>query len=176
MRRYASALGQTRESMPAAQAEAVFRLEVREEGDPGEPLVIERDVLARGVRLVPTGCRYRVVLARPVGELPLPVAPGRFEPTFHLELLIPAGIEPPVERPLGATDAVLSLAVPAYGGFTSATGVEGAVALTAFEPRLGGAVTGTFHGTLRRPAVTLHVTGRFATFVRDVDPLSGACP
>jgi hypothetical protein len=175
VRRYASALGAARAAPGAAAEEAVFRLEVREEGAAAAPLVIARDALARGVRLVPAGCRWEVDLARPVGELPAPLVPGRFEPTFHLELAVPAGLEPPAELPLGATGAVLSLAVPAHGGLTSIAGADGAVELAAFEPRLGGAVRGTVAGTLRRGEVTLAVRGRFATFVRDLDPLPEGC-
>ncbi|HJL17353.1 MAG TPA: hypothetical protein RMH99_16920 [Sandaracinaceae bacterium LLY-WYZ-13_1] len=175
VRRYASALGDERVEMSAVARDAVFRLEVVAAETDDEPRVLERDVLARGVRLVPRGCRWTLSLGRAVGELPLPASPGRFEPTFHLELTVPAHAELPIELPLSARAAVLSVALPAHGGLTSIAGAEGAVELTRFEPRIGGAVDGTIRGTLRRGALVLEVEGRFSTFVRDRSPLPPGC-
>ncbi|MCZ7684703.1 MAG: hypothetical protein M5U28_40385 [Sandaracinaceae bacterium] len=55
VRRYASALGEERGESPATDAPRVMTLEVRE-GD-AAPITIRRDVLDRGVRLVPAGVR-----------------------------------------------------------------------------------------------------------------------
>jgi len=173
VRRYASALGDTRHDAPAVERPAVDSLEVSVSGD--APRRLTRDALDRGVRLVVEGCRYRVALASPMGESPLPTGPGRFEPRFSLELSVPAPHEGEIELPLNASDAVLSLALPEVGGVTSVAGADGAVRITTFEPRLGGALEGTVRGTLRRGQSDLSVEGRFATFVRDLDPLPERC-
>ena len=175
VRRYAGALGEERHESAAAARPAVLELTVTVEGASGDPIRIERDVLARGVRLVPQGCRYQVALGEPHGEGMLPSGPGRFEPTFHLELAVPMGDDANRALPLGATDAVLSLALPAHGGITSIAGASGQVALSAFEPRVGGAVDGTVRGRLRSGGAELAVEGRFRTFVRDLEPLAEHC-
>lgn len=171
--RYASALGDERRRSEAAEAEPTFTLEVEEDGQ--EPVRLERDVLDRGVVLEPRACRWTVRLARPMGELPVPLSPGAFTPTFFLELSVPPGEERPVRLPLNASDAVLSLALPRHGGLTSVSGAEGALTLERFETRRGGAIEGALTGTLRRGEATLRVTGRVSTFVRDLDPMPARC-
>jgi hypothetical protein len=175
VRRYAGALGDDRHESPAAARPAVFELTVSEEGASGDPIRIDSDVLARGVRLAAQGCRYQVALGEPLGDPMLPSGPGRFEPSFHLELTVPMGEGARRTLPLGATDAVLSLALPARGGVTSIAGASGQVGVSAFEPRVGGAVDGTIRGRLRSGDAQLVVEGRFATFVRDLEPLAAHC-
>ena len=173
VRRYAGALGPERHPSEAPAAETVFRVEVTEEGAP--PTVIERDALARGVRIEPTGCRWRVALEGPVGDAPLPTLPGTFAPTVTLALSVPIPSETPQELEVGATEAVLAVALPRHGGFTSIAGASGAVTLEAFEPRRGGALRGSLRASLRRGGVTLSIEGRFATFVRDREPAPPGC-
>lgn len=173
VRRYASALGEERSESPAARAPRVMTLQVRE-GDRA-PIAIERGVIDRGVRLAPQACRHALALANPLGELEVPVGLGDEEPSFTLELAIPAGREAPFDLALGATDALLSIRTPAHGGVTSFSGASGAVRVERFEPRLGGAIAGTITGTLRHADTELSVSGRFATFVRDLEPLPAHC-
>lgn len=174
VRRYAPALGQERRESPATSEPRVMTLEVRAPG--AAPISIERDVLERGVRLAPQVCRYSVVLANPLGELGVPVGLREEEPSFTLELAIDPGREAPIELALGPTDAVLSITTPAHGGVTSFSGASGTVRVERFEPRLGGAIAGTITGALRHADTELAVSGRFATFVRDLEPLPSHCP
>lgn len=173
VRRYASALGGERAASPATRERAVMTLEVRERG--ASPITIERDVLDRGVRLVPEACVHAVRLANPLGELEVPVGVRDEPPSFHLELAVPPGRDAPFELALGPTEAVLSLRTPVHGGVTSIAGARGVVRVERFEPRLGGALAGTIEGTLRHAETELEVRGRFATFVRDLDPLPARC-
>lgn len=173
VRRYASALGEERAESPATEAPRLMTLELREGG--ASPIVIRRDVLERGVRLVPRGCGYAVALGHPLGEVAPLVGLRPEEASFHLELAVPPGRPVPVELALGATEAVLSVTTPAHGGVTSISGARGSARLTSFEPRLGGAIAGSFEGTLRHGAGELAVSGRFATFVRDLEPLPERC-
>jgi hypothetical protein len=166
VRRYASALGEERVESAAAAAPSVFTLTVGEQ-------TLERDVLDRGVRAVPSGCELAIALANPLGELSIPI--GTVEPTFHLELAIPPGREPPIELALGPSEAVLSVATPEHGGLTSIAGATGTVTLDRLELRRGGALSGTIDGTLRRGDGELPVSGRFATFIRDLEPLPSHC-
>lgn len=173
VRRYADALGEERQRSPAAEEEAVFQLTATEEGH--DAVTVERDALDRGVTLSPRACRWAVRLMRPTGELPAPLSPGAFAPTFFLELAVPPGDARPITLPLNASDAVLSLALPRHGGLTSVSGAEGSLQLDAFEPRRGGAITGSFSGTLRRGDATIRIEGRISTFVRDLEPMPARC-
>lgn len=171
VRRYHASVGETEDS-PAARAPAVLTLEVRELGE--DPITIERDVLARGVRLVPQGCRWAVALANPRGEPSLGLVFDA-EPRFHLELAVAADVEPGATLALGGDEAVLSLFTPSLGPLTSISGAEGHVRLERFEPRLGGAIVGRVTGSLRHGTRRVSVRGRFATFVRDLDRLPERC-
>ncbi len=173
VRRYASALGEERGESPATDAPRVMTLEVRE-GD-AAPITIRRDVLDRGVRLVPAGCGYLLALGNPLGELEPLVGLRPEEASFHLELTVPPGRRAPIDLALGGAEAVLSVTTRAHGGVTSISGARGSARLTSFEPRLGGAIAGTLEGTLRHGGGELAVSGRFATFVRDLEPLSERC-
>ncbi|MBX3270801.1 MAG: hypothetical protein KF729_11090 [Sandaracinaceae bacterium] len=162
--RYGAALGTQRRASPAAAAEATFAVEV------DGASVREREV-ERGVRLVPRRCRTHITLAAPLG----PAAIGRAEPSVSLEIVVPARLAPPARLPLGASEAVLTVTTPARGTLASAGGAEGHVELTAYEPRLGGAIAGTIEGRLGTQRDAPRVRGRFATFVRDLDPLDDGC-
>jgi hypothetical protein len=167
VRRYAGALGDERTESPAAREPAVFRLEV---GEGADMEILERAVLARGVRAAARGCRYSVALASRHGELAL----GTNDPTFQLELTS-AATEPPIDLPLGAIDAVLSLRTPARGALDSIAGATGRVRIERFDPALGGAFSGTIEGTLAQGETELPVRGRFSTFFRDVEALPDHC-
>lgn len=160
--RYASALGDERRESPAT-VETSLSIEV-------EGATLTRDV-ARGVRLVPRGCRMQVVLAEPLGA----AAVGREEPSFSLELTVPARLELPARIPLGTSGALLTVTTPARGTMSSVSGARGHVELTAYEERRGGAIAGTIDAQLGHLAERVPVRGAFATFVRDLDPLEGAC-
>ena len=166
VQRYASALGEARAESAAAAAPSVFTLTVGEQ-------TLTRDVLERGVRAVPQGCELAIALANPLGETTIPI--GTVEPTFHLELAIPPGREPPFELALGPSEAVLSVATPEHGGLTSIAGATGTVTVDRLELRRGGALSGTIDGTLRRGDGEVTVSGRFATFIRDLEPLPSHC-
>lgn len=173
LRRYASALGDERHASRAPTRDAVLRAELTEEG--AAPITIVEDVLARGVRLEPRGCRWAIALEGPFGSAPPPSVGEPAAATLAIELSIPAGAEPPLALPVGALGAVLGVAHPTHGSFSSLGGGEGEVELSAFEPRLGGALEGAFHATLHRGLVEIELVGRFQTFVRDLDPLLAAC-
>lgn len=168
VQRYGSVLGDERAESSATGEPAIFTLTL---GD-GPP--IERDVLERGVRVVPRGCASTVALADPLGEVSVPVGPIR-APRFHLELSIPAGREAPVALSLGPSEAVLSVSSPEHGALTSISGARGTVTVERLELRRGGAIAGTIEGTLRRGDGELPVRGRFATFIRDLEPLPPHC-
>ncbi len=168
VRRYGSALGDDRADSPATAEAAVLALDVGEHATH-----IERDVLERGVRIVPSDCAYTIALANPLGETSLGLRDE--PPSFHIELTIAGDARAPIDLPLGPSDAVLSVTAPQCGGLTSIAGAEGTVHVSAFEPRLGGAIAGTIEGTLRQGEARIPVRGRFATSVRDLDPLPARC-
>ncbi len=170
--RYAGALGDERAAtrLPAPRME----LELRAAG--AEPERIERDALSRGVRLAPEGCRWRVALQRPQGERELRLGLGRPEASFHLELVVPTGALVPAVIPLGPGGATLTVTSRERGRLSSVSGAQGEVTLSRFEPTLGGAVEGTLEGTLRAGGEAIRLRGRFASFVRDLDPPDPACP
>ena len=172
VQRYASTLGEERVASPAAAAPSVFTINLGGTLGGGAQ-TLERDVLERGVRVVPRGCELTIALANPLGEVTIPI--GTVEPTFHLELAIPPGREAPIELTLGPSEAVLSVATPEHGGLTSIAGATGSVTLEQLELRRGGALRGTIEGTLRRGDGELAVRGRFATFIRDLEPLPPHC-
>ena len=174
VRRYAGALGEE-ETGTARGEQSVFQFTIREEG--AEPLEVERSVLARGVRLEARGCRYRVELADELDGLP-PFG-QRPEASVALELTFAQG-DLPIEIPLGGTDAVLRVRHPSRGALSSIlTGAPSAgastVTLERFEPRFGGALAGRARATLSDAGASIVVEGRFVTFVRDLEPLEGAC-
>lgn len=172
--RYADALGDERRESPATLVDPVLTLDLEAEGQ--DTVHIERDVIAAGVRLLATGCRVRVALARAGGELPQPVVTAQSEPTFHLELTVPARVELPLRLPLGAIEAVLTVATPGQGTSSSIDGASGHVEITAWEPRFGGAIAGTISGRLARAGdEEVAVSGQFSTFVRDIEPPAEAC-
>jgi hypothetical protein len=171
VRRFAEVIGD--EATESATDAPAFTLEVRKVAE--DPLLLERDVLAQGVRLVPQGCTYAVALANPRGEPSLDLAFGDEPPRFHLELVIPPGAEAPMTLRLGADAAVLSVVTPTLGPLTSLVGAEGTVRIDRFEPRLGGAIRGRVRGSLRHGNERVSVEGRFTTFVRDLDALPGHC-
>ncbi len=162
--RYADALGQERRHSPAATRPRRLRVEV-------DGVTLTRDTVARGVRLVNEGCRTRVELAGEAGGLRLLNDPG----TFRLELSVSAALELPASLDLGAEDALLEVTTDGRGHLSSAGGARGRVVLTAFERRLGGAVRGSIEGALIQAGEPVPVRGRFATFVRDLDPLPERC-
>ncbi|MGE0788321.1 MAG: hypothetical protein AB7S26_21790 [Sandaracinaceae bacterium] len=170
--RYASALRGDRE--PRELVEPAMELDLDWGG--GEREHIARDALDRGVRVRTNGCRYRVLLARSVGEsrLGLTLAGARAG-TFILELSVPAGASLPLRLDLGASDAVLSVLSPSRGELSSISGSTGHVELTAFEPELGGTITGTLQGSLRIGEARAQLRGRFTTFVRDADAIDPSC-
>jgi hypothetical protein len=171
LRRYGGAIGDAvSESGVTAPA---FTLELRALAQ--DPETLQRDVLDHGVRLVPDGCRWDVALAHPRGEPSLTLGFRDEPPRFHLELTVPPRAAAPASLPLGADAAVLSAVTPSLGPMTSIVGAEGEVRLERFEPRLGGAISGRLRGSLRRGDERVAVTGRFVTFVRDLEPLPEHC-
>ncbi len=162
--RYGAALGDDRRESPAARAEGEVSVTV-------DDVAIPSREAARGVRLVPRGCRMELVLASALGAASV----GRDEPSVSLELSIPAHLELPARLPLAASDALLGVVTPRRGTLSSASGARGHVVLTAYEERLGGAIEGTIEGELSELTERVPVRGRFSTFVRDLDPLDGAC-
>lgn len=162
--RYGAALGDDRRESPAARTDAEVSVTL-------DGATIASNEAARGVRLVPRGCRMELVLASPLGAATV----GRDEPSLSLELSIPARVELPARLPLAASDALLGVTTPRRGTLSSASGARGHVLLTAYEERLGGAIEGTIEGELSELTERVPVRGRFSTFVRDLDPLDDAC-
>jgi hypothetical protein len=150
-----------------------FALELRRAGDP--PLRIERDVLARGVRLEPRGCAWALVLANPRGEPSLASALGVESDRFTLELLVPASARAPLSLPLAHDSAELSVVTHAYGPLSSRAAASGDVQLERFEARRGAPIEGRIEGSLRHGNERISVRGELATFVRDLDPLPAEC-
>lgn len=151
------------------------RMELTLTGDTGEPERISRDVLERGVALRPSGCRHSVALERAGGEPTVALGPSRERGTFRLELRVPPTDDRPIVLPLDGNTAILTASSPSHGGLSSIAGATGEVSLDRFEPELGGAIEGTLTGTLRSGGETIRTEARFATFVRDLDPLDPAC-
>jgi hypothetical protein len=163
--RYAGALGDERRTSPATEEPSVFELRIAS-------VQIRSDALARGVRAVAHGCRSNVELGGPsLG----PVVGHVEEATFRLTLVVPAQLELPARLPLGALDALLEVATPEHGLLGSEVGASGFVEVTALEPHVGGAIAGTIEGRLSHLGETLPLHGRFATFIRDIDPVDGSC-
>lgn len=160
--RYGSALGEDRRESPAT-ADTSLRVEI-------DGATLTRDV-SRGVRLVARGCRMEVVLAEPLGV----AAVGREEPSFSLELTVPARVELPARLPLGTGSALLTVTTPARGTLSTASGARGQLELTAYEERLGGAIAGTIEADFTELGDHVRARGRFATYVRDLDPLPASC-
>lgn len=160
--RYGGALAGDRRESPAT-ADTALRVEV-------DGATLTRDV-SRGVRLVPRGCRMEVVLAEGLGV----AAVGREEPSFSLELSVPARLVLPARIPLSTSDALLTVTTPTRGTLSTAAGARGHVEITAWEERLGGAIAGTIDVQLSELGDRVPVRGRFATYVRDLDPLDPGC-
>lgn len=171
VRRYGPSVGENVEE--SALASPAFTLELRAVGE--DPVALERDVLARGVRLVPRGCGWALALANPRGEPSIGLAFGDEPSRFHLELVIPGDAEAPLALPLGPDAAVLSVVARGHGPLTSIAGAEGEVRIERFEPRRGGAIVGRLRGSLRRGSERVAVRGRFTTFVRDLEPPPARC-
>ncbi|MCB9596667.1 MAG: hypothetical protein H6719_28340 [Sandaracinaceae bacterium] len=167
--RYGSALGEDRRESPAAREPSELSLEL--DGQTLRPGDGARGDLARGARLTVAGCRTRVVLAESIGA----AAVGQREPSFALELTIPPRVELPARIPLGVADARLEVTTPRRGSLSSTSGARGYVELTDYERQLGGALRGTIVGELAALDERVEVRGRFATFIRDLDPLDDAC-
>lgn len=171
VRRYASAL--TGERPETSLPHPEMRLEVSTGG--GAPTeTIERDALDRGVRLRAEGCRWRVDLERPEGERSA-LSLGGARGSFRVELTVQAGASTPIALSLASPAAVLEARTPQRGAMGSRLAAEGEVTLERFEPRLGGAVAGRIDGGLGPGPDRVRVRGRFATYVRDLDPLDDAC-
>lgn len=175
VRRYASALGEERTETAAGEVEPTFRITAEvlgEDGEPREPIVVERDVLARGVHLEARGCGWRLSLRNPTGELPAPVSFTDRPPTAELQVDLPASLETPRAIPFGPSTAAMRVVLPGVGEATSLVGAEGDVTITDWSGERGGLVAGEIDGVLAMTPGRVRVRGSFRTFVRDLEPPS----
>lgn len=177
VRRYSRALGDERAQSAGTADDPQMQLSIArvypasvqggsERIDP--PVDVEVPQLARGVRLRAHRCAHRLVLDER-GE-PSPFSTTR--PGARIEVDVPARAELPLELPLGPVAGSIAIAHPSAG---RASGGEGRLVLTELERALGGAVAGTFDAELPMAPGVMRVSGRFRTFVRDLEPLPSEC-
>ena len=178
VRRYGSTVAAAPPDRPAddddGSDERVFRIEVTpiHGGRPaGDTVIIDRDVLARGVYLEAKACRYEARLADPLGEVARAVSLAR-DPWADLRLTLPVAADDSLVVPFGPS-ANLSLLIPGRGEASTLLGDDGTVTLSGYRPTRGAAFTGTLEGRVRLAQSEMQVRGTFTTFVRDVDPIVG---
>jgi len=177
VRRYGPVIAGESQESEAGNASVEFRLEVRTvppRGRPGDPVIVERDVLDMGVYVRTEGCTHRVTFSNPLGEVPSAgVLAGR-SPTATLEITLPAQVALPLHLPLG-TAARLEVTVPGVGQTSSIAGATGKATVVRWSTERGGIVEVRIDGDLALVPGRLLVEGVLRTFVRDVDPLSEGC-
>jgi hypothetical protein len=178
--RLGPALGESRVEREGSErlAEPSFRLTatVTELGGATRaPVLIERDVLDRGVVLAAEGCAWIVPLEKTGGDRAIPTSFVDRDPVAAVQVRVPPGAELPLEIPIGATTAQVMVSLPGVGTGDSTAGATGTVTVRAFAKERGARIEVAVDATLAVTPHRVRVEGTLVTFVRDVEALAAGC-